>query len=107
VNDKDYIRWFSDSRVVMWRWWRQDRLAGRALQRAFREGVKVPMVSRSLSSYRDALTARRMGPLHQLLDGLDKSDVDLLAERATARASSFMSHRRRGAAPPISAAYRT
>ncbi len=50
------------------------------------KGVKVPPgFAITAQAYRDALTAAGAWvPLHRLLDGLDESDVDLLAERAAA-----------------------
>ena len=50
------------------------------------DGVKVPEgFAITAQAYRDALAAAgAWTPLHQFLDGLDKSDVDLLAERAAA-----------------------
>ena len=88
MNDKGYIRWFDDlgaGDVAPGR--RQDRLAGRAvLRRLSGHGVKVPNgFAITAQAYRDALTeAGAWTTLHRLLDGLDKSDVDQLAERAAA-----------------------
>jgi len=50
------------------------------------KGVKVPQgFAITAQAYRDALTAAGAAePLHRLLDGLDKKDVNLLAERAAA-----------------------
>jgi pyruvate,water dikinase len=50
------------------------------------KGVRVPNgFAVTARAYQDALTgAGAWGPLHALLDGLDKSDVDTLSERAKA-----------------------
>ena len=87
MNDKDYIRWFSDLGVgdVAMVGGKTASL-GELYSALSGEGVKVPNgFAITVQAYRDALTAAAAwAPLHQLLDGLDKSDVDLLAERATA-----------------------
>ena len=87
MNDKDYIRWFSDLGVgdVAMVGGKTASL-GELYSALSGEGVKVPNgFAITVQAYRDALTAAAAwAPLHKLLDGLDKSDVDLLAERATA-----------------------
>ena len=87
VNDKDYIRWFSDLGVgdVAMVGGKTASL-GELYSALSGAGVKVPPgFAITAAAYRDALTAAgAWAPLHQLLHGLDKSDVDLLAERAAA-----------------------
>lgn len=87
MTTSNFIRWFSDLGV-------QDvaSVGGKTaslgeLSSAFSEkGIKVPQgFAITAQAYRDALTtAGAWEPLHRLLDGLDKSDIDLLAERASA-----------------------
>jgi pyruvate, water dikinase len=87
MSASDYIRWFSDLGA--------DDVAsvggktaslGELYSALSGEGVKVPRgFAITAQTYRDALTAAdAWAPLHGLLDGLDKSDVDLLAEHAAA-----------------------
>jgi pyruvate,water dikinase len=87
MTGSNYIRWFSELGV--------DDVAsvggktaslGELYSALAQNGVKVPEgFAITGEAYRDALTtAGAWAGLHQLLDGLGKSDVDLLAERAAA-----------------------
>ena len=82
----DYVRWFSDIRL--------DDVAlvggknaslGELYSTLSKQGVRVPNgFALTAEAYRDALTAAKAWErLHQLLDNLDKRNVDVLAKRAT------------------------
>jgi pyruvate,water dikinase len=83
----DYIRWFGDlSSADVASVGGKTASLGELCSALSGEGVKVPPgFAITARAYRDALTAAdAWAPLHQLLDGLDKTNVDLLAERAAA-----------------------
>jgi pyruvate,water dikinase len=87
MTDSDYIRWFGDlsaSDIALVGG--KTASLGELYTTLSGAGVKVPNgFAITAQVYRDALTvAGAWVPLHQLLDGLGKSDVDLLAERAVA-----------------------
>jgi pyruvate,water dikinase len=85
VPTSNYIRWFSNIRLDD-----VDLVGGKnaSLGQMYAalstEGVLVPNgFALTATAYRDALTtAKAWGPLHRLLDKLDKRRVDLLAKRA-------------------------
>jgi pyruvate,water dikinase len=83
----DYIRWFRDlgSADVVSVGGKTASL-GELYSSLSGQGVRVPNgFAITADAYRDALTvAGAWQPLHRLLDGLDKRDVDLLAKRAEA-----------------------
>ena len=82
---KDYVRWFADIRLgdVALVGGKNASL-GELYSTLSKQGVRVPNgFALTAESYRDALTAANAWePLHRLLDSLDKSNVELLAERA-------------------------
>ena len=83
----DYIRWFGDLGAGdVASVGGKTASLGELHSVLSQDGVKVPEgFAITAQAYRDALAAAgAWTPLHQLLDGLDKSDVDLLAERAAA-----------------------
>jgi pyruvate,water dikinase len=82
---QDYIRWFSDIRlsdvpVVGGK----NASLGELYSTLSKQGVRVPNgFTLTAGAYRDMLTAAKaLEPLHQLLDSLDKRDVETLAKRA-------------------------
>ena len=81
----DYVRWFSDIRLgdVPLVGGKNASL-GELYSTLTEQGVRVPNGFALIAdAYRDALTAAGAGKqLHQLLDGLDKRDTDMLAKRA-------------------------
>ncbi|MGZ3369798.1 MAG: phosphoenolpyruvate synthase [Caulobacteraceae bacterium] len=87
MTSSDYIRWFDDLGI-------EDVASvggktaslGELYSALSGASVKVPRgFAITAQAYRDALTvAGAWAPLHELLDGLHKGDVDLLAERAAA-----------------------
>jgi pyruvate,water dikinase len=111
MPDLNYIRWFDQLGV--------DDVAlvggktsslGELTTALAGEGVSVPPgFAITAEAYRDALTAAGAWPkLHALLDGLDKSDVDRLAERAAAaRQIVYDATGEAGLRRQIVAAYRT
>jgi pyruvate,water dikinase len=87
MTDPDYIRWFGDLGVAdVALVGGKTASLGELYSALSGAGVKVPPgFAITAQAYRDALTAAgAWAPLHELLDDLDKSDVDLLAERAVA-----------------------
>ena len=87
MTASDYIRWFGDlgaADVALVGG--KTASLGELYCALSQDGVKVPEgFAITAQPYRDALTAAgAWAPLHGLLDGLDKSGVDLLAERAAA-----------------------
>ena len=81
----DYVRWFSvirlgDVPLVGGK----NASLGELYSTLSKQGVRVPNgFALIANAYRDALTAAKAGErLHQLLDGLDKRDVEMLAKRA-------------------------
>ena len=82
----DYVRWFSDIRLgdVALVGGKNASL-GELYSTLSKQGVRVPNgFALTAEAYRDALTAAKAWErLHQLLDNLDKRDVDVLAKRAT------------------------
>ena len=82
----DYVRWFSDIRVgdVALVGGKNASL-GELYSTLSKQGVRVPNgFALTAEAYRDALTAAKAWErLHQLLDNLDKRNVDVLAKRAT------------------------
>jgi pyruvate,water dikinase len=83
----DYIRWFGDLHASdVASVGGKTASLGELYSTLSGEGVKVPNgFAITAEAYRDALMAAgASAPLHRLLDGLDKSDIDLLAERAAA-----------------------
>jgi pyruvate,water dikinase len=82
---KNYVLWFSDIRVgdVPLVGGKNASL-GELYSTLSREGVRVPNgFALAADAYRDALTSANSSErLHQLLDNLDKSDVETLAKRA-------------------------
>ena len=87
MTDADYIRWFSDlSSTDIALVGGKTASLGELYTTLSGAGVKVPNgFAITAQAYRDSLTgAGAWASLHQLLDGLGKSDVDLLAERAAA-----------------------
>ena len=82
---KDYVRWFSDIRLAdVPLVGGKNASLGELYASLSIKGVRVPNgFALTADAYRDALTAAdAWGPLHRLLDNLDKRDVDVLAERA-------------------------
>jgi len=81
-----YVRWFRDIRVgdVPLVGGKNASL-GELYSRLSGAGVRVPNgFALTAAAYRDALASAGAGDnLHRLLDGLDKSDVERLARRAT------------------------
>ena len=81
----DYVRWFSDIRLgdVALVGGKNASL-GELYSRLSKQGVRVPNgFALTAEAYRDALTAAKAWErLHQLLDNLDKRNVDVLAKRA-------------------------
>ena len=81
----DYVRWFSDIRLgdVALVGGKNASL-GELYSRLSKQGVRVPNgFALTAEAYRDALTATKAWErLHQLLDNLDKRNVDVLAKRA-------------------------
>src|SRR3972149_3154245 len=79
------IRWFSDIRLgdVALVGGKNASL-GELYSTLSRQGIRVPNgFALTAQAYRDALTAAKAGEqLHQLLDNLDKRDVETLAKRA-------------------------
>jgi pyruvate,water dikinase len=87
MTASDYIRWFGDLGAGdVASVGGKTASLGELYSALSGEGVKVPQgFAITAQAYRDALTAAgAWAPLHGLLDGLDKSDVDLLTERAAA-----------------------
>lgn len=82
----DYVRWFSDIRLgdVALVGGKNASL-GELYSTLSKQGVRVPNgFALTAEAYRDALTAAKAWErLHQLLDNLDKRNVDVLAKRAT------------------------
>ena len=82
----DYVRWFSDIRLgdVALVGGKNASL-GELYSTLSKQGVRVPNgFALTAEAYRDALTAANAWErLHQLLDNLDKRNVDVLAKRAT------------------------
>lgn len=85
MSAKDYIRWFSDIRlsdvaVVGGK----NASLGELYSTLSKKGVRIPNgFAPTADAYRDALTAGKARErLHQLLDNLDKRDVETLAKRA-------------------------
>ncbi len=87
ADNKDYVRWFSDIRLndVPLVGGKNASL-GEMYSMLAHVGVRVLNgFALTADAYRDALTAAKAWErLHQLLDGLDKRQVDMLAERAAA-----------------------
>jgi pyruvate,water dikinase len=85
MSMNDYVRWFSDIRLgdVPLVGGKNASL-GELYSTLSKQGVRVPNgFALTADAYRDALTAAKAWErLHQLLDNLDKRDVDILAERA-------------------------
>ena len=81
----DYVRWFSDIRLgdVALVGGKNASL-GELYSTLSKQGVRVPNgFALTAEAYRDALTAAKAWErLHQLLDNLDKRNVDVLAKRA-------------------------
>ena len=81
----DYVRWFSDIRLgdVALVGGKNASL-GELYSTLSKQGVRVPNgYALTAEAYRDALTAAKAWErLHQLLDNLDKRDVEALAKRA-------------------------
>ena len=81
----DYVRWFSDIRLgdVALVGGKNASL-GELYSTLSKQGVRVPNgFALTAEAYRNALTAAKSWErLHQLLDGLDKRNVDVLAKRA-------------------------
>jgi pyruvate,water dikinase len=87
MTASDYIRWFGDLGAGdVASVGGKTASLGELHSVLSQDGVRVPEgFAITAQAYRDALAAAgAWTPLHQLLDGLDKSDVDLLAERAAA-----------------------
>lgn len=83
-ND-DYVRWFSDIRLSdVPLVGGKNASLGELYSALSKVGIRVPNgFALTAEAYRDALTAAKAWqPLHQLLDGLDKRRVDVLAKRA-------------------------
>ena len=83
-ND-DYVRWFSGIRLSdVPLVGGKNASLGELYSTLSNVGIRVPNgFALTAAAYRDALTAAKAWqPLHQLLDGLDKRRVDVLAERA-------------------------
>jgi pyruvate,water dikinase len=82
----NYVRWFSDIRLgdVALVGGKNASL-GELYSTLSKQGVRVPNgFALTAEAYRDALTAAKAWErLHQLLDNLDKRNVDVLAKRAT------------------------
>ena len=81
----DYVRWFSDVRLSdVPLVGGKNASLGELYSALSNVGVHVPNgFALTAEAYRDALTtAKTSQPLHDLLDGLDKRRVDLLAKRA-------------------------
>ena len=81
----NYIRWFSDIRLDdVGLVGGKNASLGQMYAALSKEGVLVPNgFALTAAAYRDALTAANAwGPLHQLLDKLDKRRINLLAKRA-------------------------
>ncbi|MGA7387587.1 MAG: phosphoenolpyruvate synthase, partial [Pseudolabrys sp.] len=82
----DYVRWFSDIRLgdVALVGGKNASL-GELYSTLSKQGVRVPNgFALTAEAYRNALTAAKAWErLHQLLDNLDKRNVDVLAKRAT------------------------
>jgi pyruvate,water dikinase len=81
----DYVRWFSDIRLgdVALVGGKNASL-GELYSTLSKQGIRVPNgFALTTEAYRDALTAAKAWKrLHQLLDNLDKRNVDVLAKRA-------------------------
>ena len=85
-ND-EYVRWFSDIRLSdVPLVGGKNASLGELYSALSKVGVRVPNgFALTAEAYRDALTAAKAWqPLHRLLDGLDKRQVDVLAQRAAA-----------------------
>ena len=110
MSAKGYIRWFSDIHL--------DDVAlvggknaslGELYSTLSKQGVLVPNgFALTAEAYRDALTAANAWePLHQLLDDLDKRQVDILATRAAeAREIVFQATATRPLREQVDRAYR-
>ena len=87
ADNKDYVRWFSDIRLndVPLVGGKNASL-GEMYSVLVNVGVRVPNgFAVTADAYRNALAAAKAWErLHQLLDGLDKRHVDILAEHAAA-----------------------
>jgi len=85
MQNRDYIRWFADLRLgdVPLVGGKNASL-GELYSALSSAGVRVPNgFALTADAYRDALTAAKASTrLHELLDGLDKRQVGVLAERA-------------------------
>ncbi len=82
----DYVRWFSDIRLSdVALVGGKNASLGELYSTLSKQGVRVPNgFALTAEAYRDALTAAKVWErLHQLLDNLDKRNVDVLAKRAT------------------------
>jgi pyruvate,water dikinase len=87
MTGSDYIRWFADLGVGdVASVGGKTASLGELYSALADQGVKVPPgFAITAQAYRDALTAAEAwAPLHRLLDGLDKAQIDLVAERAAA-----------------------
>ena len=85
MTASDYIRWLGELGDVA-SVGGKTALLGELCSALAQDGMKVPEgFAITAQAHRDALAAAgAWTPLHQLLDGLNKSDVELLAERAAA-----------------------
>lgn len=82
----NYVRWFSDIRLGdLALVGGKNASLGELYSTLSKQGVRVPNgFALTAVAYRDALTAAKAWErLHQLLDNLDKRNVDVLAKRAT------------------------
>lgn len=82
----NYVRWFSDIRLGdLALVGGKNASLGELYSTLSKQGVRVPNgFALTAEAYRDALTAAKAWErLHQLLDNLDKRNVDVLAKRAT------------------------
>jgi pyruvate,water dikinase len=87
MTGSDYIRWFADLGAAdVASVGGKTASLGELYSALANKGVKVPPgFAITAQAYRDALTAAdAWAPLHRLLDGLDKAEIDLVAERAAA-----------------------
>ena len=81
----NHVRWFSDIRLSdVATVGGKNASLGELYSSLSKEGVRVPNgFALTAEAYRDALTSRNAwGPLHQLLDVIDKRRIEVLAKRA-------------------------
>ena len=85
MSGQSYVRWFKDIRLEdVPLVGGKNASLGELYSALLSEGVRLPNgFALTAAAYRDAITAASAADkLHRLLDGLDKTDVELLATRA-------------------------